>query len=245
VILEARDDMTTTLTIPDLGKLIPEAEHLCHDIASTVITTPEQYVDMQQAGNTCAALLKEIKAQCKPMVESTKVAYEAAKAFRDQHTQPLEVAKETAARKTGDWKVAQDRLREIAEAAAREAAQKAAEQAQLEQAVALEQAGHDRLADAILDTPATVPDVRLPRTGAPPVTGAAVVTYWKARLACGHEFGSLLPCCVANIALIPREYMEPAASRIGAYGRQWQDAAQIAGVEFYTINQTRYSGRGV
>jgi hypothetical protein len=237
--------MTTTLTIPDLGKLVPEAEHLCHEIATMVITTTEQYVEMQHAGNTCAALLKEINAQCKPMVDSTKAAYEAAKAFRDQHATPLEIAKKMSSTKTGDWKVAQDRLREIAEAAAREAAQKAAEQAQLEQAVSAAVAGHDRLADAILDTPVAVPDVRLPRTAAPPVTGAAVVTYWKARLACGHEFGSLQPCCVANIALIPREYMEPAASRIGAYGRQWQDAAQIAGVEFYTVNQTRYSGRGV
>jgi len=235
--------MTTTLIIPDLGKLVPEAELLCQDITTTIITTPEQYIEMQQAGNACAGLLKEIKEQCKPMVETTKAAYEAAKTFRDKHTKPLEEAKEIAARKTGEWKVAQDRARAIAEAEATERAKKAAEDAQIEQAAALEQAGQDRAAQAILDTPVAVPAVRLPNTTAPPVTGSSVRTYWKARLACGHPFDSLLPCCVEQITKIPREYMEPAASRIGAYGRQWGEAAQIPGVEFWPDHKSGYSGK--
>lgn len=237
--------MTPLATFPDLGPLVSEGESVCRQIAQTTITGPQEYAALQRAGSTCKAMIKEIEAQCAPMVKTTKAAYEAAKAFRDQHLDPLKTAMDIASRKTGDWKVAQDRAVAIAQAEATARARQQAEAEQLAQAVALDAAGHSRVAEALLETPPIVADVRLPNLMAPKIAHTPVRTYWKARLACGHEFDGEQSCCFQSRALIPREYLMPDAKAIGAYGRQWGEAAAIEGVSFYPEHKSSYSDRDV
>lgn len=243
-----KDVALMTSPTPDLGPLVPQADALCQRVAQTVITTSAQYTDLQEAGKKLKAMLVEIQDQCAPMVKSTKAAYDAAKAFRDQHTTPLKAAMEQCATKTGDWKIAQDRAREIAEAQERDTRHREMEAQQVEQAAAAEADGHTALAEAILEQPVHVPVVKHPDLAAPKVAGAGVKTYWRARLVCGHDLDHphpRLPCCLKQIALIPRSYLIPDAVRIGQQGRQWGEAATIPGIEFYPEHKTSYSARNV
>ena len=120
------------------------------------------------------------------------------------------------------------RLADEAEAALRKAIEDAKrdEDARLETAAALEAAGLKQEADAVLATPAIITVVAVPvpvvvdRTPAyKPPAASTIRTNWKFR--------------IVNAALIPRDFLIPDESAIGAYVRSRKDDTAIPGIEVY------------
>jgi hypothetical protein len=158
---------------------------------------------------------------------------------------PLKSAEETAKRGIGTYEAAkrseierkrQEELaeqRRIAEEAER-ARQKiiaeqrrAEEEKRLAEAMALEAAGKKAAAEAVLSKPIIVPPPPPPPVAAPPIftrpyvapEGASTRTNWK--------------FTIVNESLIPREFMTPDLTKIGAHVRTHKDKTNVPGIQPY------------
>ena len=135
-------------------------------------------------------------------------------------TEAKRLAEEAEARRKAD-ELEAVRQREIAQS------RKVAEDRRLADAAALEAAGKKREADAVLaapifvPAPPPVPPVAYQQTPAYKAPeGMSTRVNWKAR--------------IVNVDLIPREWMIPNESAIGAHVRSRHEAHGIPGVEAYT-----------
>ena len=111
----------------------------------------------------------------------------------------------------------QDRKRRIEEDKLREEARKREEDERLRKAEKLEAAGHAEMANAVLDTPAPIAPIVLPKIEQP--KGISYREVWKFRL--------------VDISLVPREYLVLDETKIGGVVRALKGDTRIPGIEPY------------
>lgn len=122
----------------------------------------------------------------------------------------------------------QERIRREEEERRRAEARKLEEEARLAEAVELEQAGESELAERVLEAPAFIPPVAVPRS-VPKVQGIKYSTTWKYR--------------IVDAAKIPRQYLSVDERKIAGVVRSLGKEASIPGVEVYEDRQIAAGGR--
>lgn len=122
----------------------------------------------------------------------------------------------------------QERIRREEEAKRREQARRLEEEARLREAVELEKAGESELAERVLEAPAYVPPVAVPKA-VPKVQGIKYVTTWKYRIVDDQK--------------IPRQFLSVDEKKIAGVVRSLGAAAEIPGVEVYEDRTIAAGGR--
>lgn len=123
-----------------------------------------------------------------------------------------------------DYRVEQQRIANAAADAERRRLLKEAEDKRIQQAEQAHDAGRTVLADKLLDTPVTAPEVRV--QAAVPHGVATARVNWKWR--------------VTDVGQVPREWLMLDESKIGAHVRNNKDKTAIPGIEAYSVDSTSF-----
>jgi len=162
-------------------------------------------------------MIEQIRASFDPTIEAAHKAHKQAITSRDEKLKPWEEAVKAVKGLMADYKAERERQAR-AEALKLEAeARKREEERKLAEAIAVAEAGDTDGADAIMEERITVPPVFVPPA---PKTETRFREVWKFR--------------VLDIALVPRQFLQPDDKKIGLYVRAMKGAANIPGVEVYS-----------
>lgn len=162
---------------------------------------------------------KEVMVFFEPMVTAANDAHKKILARRKTLTDKLGAAYFHVNRQLGEYKRREDEERRKKQAEIEALARKHAEDAALATAVALEQAGDARGADAILAAPVAAAPVVV-QSQVPRVEGLRARETWRFR--------------IVDASAIPREFLAPDEQKIGAIVRALKGETRIAGIEVYT-----------
>lgn len=183
------------------------------------ITTPESYQSAADYLKAIEALRKKVNEVFGPIVKAAHAAHVEAKRQQNLADGPLFEAKTILSIAMGNYQVAQEAIeREKAEARAAEA-RKQEEERRINAAVEAEQAGDKATAEAILSEPVLNVPVAVPEPATPKVEGVSIRENWKFE--------------VVNPLLVPREYLMPNETLIGATVRARKGQIEIPGVRIY------------
>lgn len=199
---------TLALSVPDQAKQI-------------VIASNEDYV---RAGELLL-VIKEIRKKIENTFKPIKQKMDAAKKeVLDQERAadaPLIEAEGIIKPRIAAWNAEQERIRRAEEDRLREEARKQEEERRLQDAILAEQSGNKEEAAAIMDTPVQAPVVVVPKA-IPKVAGIAMTKQWKFRITDANK--------------IPRQYLVPDETKIGAVVRALKDQTSIPGVEIFSVD---------
>lgn len=193
------------LTVPEQAKAI-------------TITTSDDYVRAGELLLVIKDIRKEIDATFDPIIKKAHETHKEAVAQKKKVDAPLVEAEGIIKPRIAAYMAEQERIRREEEARLREIARKEEEERRLLEAIAAEESGQKEEATAILEEPAYVAPVIVPKT-TPKVQGISMQKRWTFR--------------IVNPSLIPREYLTIDEQKIGAVVRALKDQASIPGVEVY------------
>lgn len=133
---------------------------------------------------------------------------------------PVEEAERIVKGKAGTYLAEKERRRREDEAKLREAALKQEEERRQEAALALEKAGKNKEAEALIEQPVEVPAVVIPKTETKVEGISKLRKVWKFR--------------VTNAAMVPANYMKVDEVKLGQVVRATKGTLEIPGVEVYS-----------
>jgi hypothetical protein len=170
---------------------------------------------------------KQVDAACDPTIDATNKAHKEAVAQKKMFEAPLAQAESIIKPALAAYDTAQENIRRDEERRLQELARKQEEDRRLAEAVELEQQGDKKAADAVMAEPVYIPPVVIAKT-VPTVAGVSYRDVWKYR--------------IVNVDALPRAYLMPDETKIGAYARAMKGAGLIPGVEIYS--EKTVAGRG-
>lgn len=174
------------------------------------------------------AVLKEANEAFDPIIKKAHAAHKEAVAQKKKACAPLLEAENVVKRLMGDYAAEQERARREAEALARRKALAEAERERLEQAAALEEAGRQEEAEALIEEPVQAPAAveDMPK---PKAEGISVSKRW--------EFRILDPAKVKPAYLIVDE--KKVRKVVRALGSEAVAAVGEGAIEVYEVQDVR------
>lgn len=213
---------TTEVVVVDAEKDATRRDDMVSEIESIVfVKTQEQFDEATRVGTVAAALIKEIEEHHEETISLTNKAHKAAIAMRNKVVKPIKDALEPLALETGRW-IREKKAADLkGKRRLEDEERRKAEDRKLAQAEALAEAGHEKAADAVIDTPVVVPKVKMPDR---PTTSS------------GEKVGSRenWTYVVEDPELIPREWLMEDKVKIGAEVRKSKDKTDIPGIRAYS-----------
>lgn len=188
-------------------------------------TTYELKADLRVGANL---LIKQIEEHHAPIKEAAFRAHKVACEQERKMVDPLKAVVSAIDGELRAWDREQERRRQEREREAQLAAQRQAEEDRLAEAAEAERRGDQATADALIASPVAAPPVVLP-TETTKVAGLSKAKIWKFR--------------ITNAALLPREYLIPDEVAIGKVVKALKDKAVIPGVQVYSEDSYRGTGR--
>ena len=223
--------MTETAVIerPDTTELVAEGQLVVTRAHEIVVDSAQTWTNAGEFLRSIKTVRQRIKDTFDEPINRAHLAHKAMLAAKVEHDEPLKSAEAVVKRKMGDYKAAEERLRQAEERRLREEAQREAEEQRLAEAARLEAEGRKAQADALLEVPVVAPPVVLP-TQAPRSEGVSTRKVWKYR--------------IVDPSVIPREWLIPDEKAIGAVVRTRGEAAKgaIPGVEVYSEDSVAVKG---
>lgn len=212
--------------------VVPKAEReaLAVEVRETGLIEVVDAATYQAAGERWKALValeKKIEAKFARSVETTKAAYDEARALRDEFLTPVTAAKKAQPERMKVWAREEERKRVELERKAQAEAKKKADDEALAAAAALEKDGFKEAAAEIINTPPPAPVVVQPRT-VPKGMGAAIRTTWKARVVDVKALvAAVASGAVPMAAIIPNEVF------LGQQARALKAECKYPGVQVF------------
>lgn len=205
---EVKEVTTLALSVPDQANAI-------------IIKSNEDYSRAGQLLITIKGIRKKIEDTFKPIKQKMDAAKKEVLDQEKAADAPLAAAEAIIKPRIAQWNAEQEKIRKAEEDRLREIARKEEEDRQIAAAIAAEQSGNKEEAEAIIEAPAYVPPVVLAKT-TPKVAGISFTKNWKFR--------------IVDEAKIPRQYMIPNETMIGAIVRNSKGVIQIPGIEAYSVD---------
>lgn len=205
------------IVIPDSPRLELETQNVSDAARSLRVVDDATYRQASELLLAVGSTRREIDATFDPVIDAAHKAHKAALAAKKKHADPVEAAERVIKGKIADYILAEERRRREEEARLQAEARTREEDARLLEAAALEEAGENDLAEAVISAPITVAPVVLPPP--PRVSGVSTRTAWGYR--------------IVNPALIPKEYMIPDTVMIGGVVRALKGQTSIPGIEVF------------
>lgn len=185
---------------------------------SFVISSNEDYIEAGRRRDGLKAIESFVYELVDAPTKAAHALWKSLVAKRDRFLGPIEDARKAYKTSMFKWEDAQEQVRKAEEARLAAEAKKKAEQEQLNRAAAMEAAGQDEEAQAIINEPVAAPVVVLEKS-TPKVQGHTRRMVNKYR--------------VVNEALVPRQYLKLDDSKIGGVVRSLGLAANIPGISVY------------
>ena len=202
---QAVEISSRALTVPELARTIEITDDVSYKAAGELLLTIKD-------------LRKEIDSAFAPIIEAAHNAHKKALEQKKKADAPLVEAESIIKPRIAAYIAEVNRKRAEEEARLREEERKKEEDRRLQEAIKAEAAGDTAKAEQILETPVSIGKVR-PITEAPKVAGVSIQKRWTYR--------------VVDETKIPREFLTPDHTKIGAFVREMKDQAMIPGVEFF------------
>lgn len=204
---EVKEVTTLALSVPDQANAI-------------IIKSNEDYSRAGQLLITIKGIRKKIEDTFKPIKQKMDAAKKEVLDQERAADAPLAKAEGIIKPRIAQWNAEQEKIWKAEEDRLREIARKAEEDRQIAAAIAAEKSGNKEEAEAIIEAPAYIPPVVLAKT-TPKVAGISFTKNWKFR--------------IVDAAKIPRQYMMPNETMIGAIVRNSKGVIQIPGIEAYSV----------
>lgn len=209
-----------------MSELTPQAV----EISTKALTVPEQARTVEITDDESYKRAAEILLQIKdlrrqideafdPIISKAHEAHREALGQKKRADAPLVEAEGIIKPRIAAYIAEINRKRAEEEARLREEERKKEEERRLQEAIKAEAAGQTEKAEEILAEPVEIGKVR-PIPEAPRVAGVSIQKRWTYR--------------IVDEEKIPREYLTPDHTKIGAVVRDLKDAAAIPGIEVYT-----------
>lgn len=206
-----------------------EIEEMVESALFMAVRDEEAFIGAAALGGKLADKRKGITA----MMQPTKRAIDSVKqVVLDKEKELLAVAEsgETHLKKIcTNYRTEQERIKNEAAAADRQRLLKVAEDSRIAQAERAHEAGRTQLAERLLDTPVTAPEVKVEQA-VPKTTAKARVNY-RWRLTSG-----------ASITRLPEDWLQLNESAIGKYARENKlpEGTIVYGIEFFQEADTNF-----
>lgn len=183
------------------------------------VTNNKEYVLAGNLWKDIWNMKKQVKETFASIISKAHQAHKEAIAQKDKVYNPLDQAGRVVKKAMEEYDRKQEQARLEEERRLREKARKKEEERQLAMALKAEQNGNTEEADVIIEEPAYVPPVIVPKS-TPKVQGGPVFRkVWKFR--------------VVDPGKIPAKFMAPDQVKIGKYVRAMGESAKIPGVDIY------------
>lgn len=233
--------MTSTVTpaveIIQGNPQVKESLALVERAKSIQVRSIEERTLAAEFGRKIAGADKWFEEFIEPMKRTAAEAHKAICTQENSVRGPLKEAKQYLSSQIGTFDQEQERLRREEEARLQEEArvtaeaeaQRVANEQAIDDAVALEQAGDTKAAEAVLNNPVPVPVYVPPVILAkqtPKCVGVSSAQNWKFR--------------ITDVNKIPREYMIPDQTAIGQVVRALKGKTVIPGIEVYPEGAARF-----
>jgi hypothetical protein len=210
---EIKEVNALALSIPEQAKQI-------------TIKTMADYTRASDIIMNIKAIRKKITETFKPIKQKMDAAKQEVLDQEKAADKPLKEAEAWLSPQIIEWNREQERIRHEEEDRLRKIAEDEEKERRLKEAVFAEQSGNQEEAEAIINEPAYVPPVVVPKA-VPKVAGMSIRDNWKFK--------------ITNEKLIPREYLKVDEVKIGQVVRALKSATNIPGIEVY--NEGTVSGR--
>jgi hypothetical protein len=205
---EVKEVTTLALSVPDQASAI-------------IINSNEDYTRAGQLLITIKGIRKKIEETFKPIKQKMDAAKKEVLDQEKAADAPLAAAEAIIKPRIAQWNAEQERIRQAEEKRLQEIARKEEEDRQIAAAIAAEHSGNKEEAEAIIEAPVQAAPVVVPKL-VPKVAGVSFTKQWKFR--------------ITDEAKIPRQYLCVDEQKIGAVVRAMKDAANIPGVEVYSVD---------
>lgn len=205
-----------------------------------IVTTGDDLAAAVDSRNQLADMRRQVVDYFAPI---KAMAYKLHRALCDKENailKPIDARDKAIASAMSDFKAAQDRARIERERDEADRQRRELEAAVVHDAAAIERDGDRELAAAVLEQAIAIPPktiVILPD----PIrdAGAKFVTRWRWRYVGGPVDVKSSPAAVVSRAvdLMPREFLMPDETKIGAYVRAMKSSGDIPGIEIYAVDE--------
>lgn len=244
-------------TIPDTTEIVKQTQDAITSGKAMIVTSPEGMELAAKFLRGVKTIRKRIGDTFDGPIAAAHAAHKSILAAKAEHDKPLAEAERIVKGRVGAYQQEEERKRQAEERRLRDVARKEEEDRRLAEAQRLEaeaaakraeaerQAENGKTltaeikereademtqaADATLAAPIPEPTVYVPTT-VPKVAGVQTRQVWKHR--------------ITDMSLIPREYLVPNETMLGAVARGSRGQARIPGVEFYPEANVAVSGYG-
>ncbi|HUT79485.1 MAG TPA: hypothetical protein VM285_17445 [Polyangia bacterium] len=259
--------MTTNPNVTPLE--LPDRRAISAELVAPIVAKARELVvtsaeDSERAGEFLvwvASNRKLVIEKTDPSVKAAHAAHKAALALQKEMTAPLDSARRVVQNNLIQWQTEQERIaraeqlrlqaeaqakHEAEQLAARERARREEEDRRLAEAAALELAGEDEAAAAVIDAPEPEPAPLLPappppivyvEAQTPKLAGVSTSKRWKARVVDLSAFLTWVAAKEERFRLV-----EPVGKYLDALARMQEDAFNVPGCEAY--QETGLSVRG-
>lgn len=234
--------MTAPLPDPDTvgADLATQTTDLVTRLDTGTITTGNELAGAVDAREQLATMRRSVVDYFAPIKAMAYQLHRALCAKENAILKPIDARDQAIASAMSAFKAEQDRARIEREREEHERQQRELEAAIVHDAAAIERDGDRALAAALLDDAIAIP----PKTVVilhDPIkdAGAKFVTRWRWRYVGGPVDVSSTPAAVVARAvdLMPREFLTPDTTKIGAYVRAMKSSGDIPGVEIYAVDE--------
>lgn len=214
--------MTAVVPTPDIT-LQKRVLSIQETVASLKIVSPQQYVHAAEVSKSISALCKEISSTFDPIISKAYAAHKEACNAKARFLNPLQEQQRKVDSLILNWNREQERLRRQQEEELASQVRRDQEAQAMREAEELERQGEPELANVVLENQIAAPaPVVSIASAVPKVQGLGKRTAWQFR--------------IKDAALVPREYCEPAMTKIGGVVRALKGATRIAGVEVFEVD---------
>lgn len=159
-------------------KIREEGEEIIAAAHALVLTTADDYTNAVELGQSIKKSIESVVAYFEPLITPQRASLQALYDRKNAHIHPREEAVQIVKEKAITWKRGERLRLEAEQRALEEKQQKLDDERRLQEAIAREAEGDAAGADEILDEPAPVPFVPVPRPTAPKVVGTAETKRW-------------------------------------------------------------------
>lgn len=191
---------------------------------SLAIINNESYTEAGRLLTTIKKVEKTIKEYFKPLKDNAHRAWKAICDRENEEIDKLLPSRLYLDKQMTSYNLEQERIRRVTEERLRQEAVKREEEERLQAALQAEKEGNKAEAEAILSEPVFVPPPIVPKE-TPKVNGLTMVTDWKWKL--------------ADINLVPRQYLITNDTAINAVVKSLKDKCNIPGIEIYPHSSMR------
>lgn len=209
------------MTPPTAEMMVPEKNEkgltAVDKARAIVIKTNEDFTAADQFSMGLKALEKEVDAAYDEHIAAAFAAHKSLVAKKKKYAEPIDEARKIIRAKMGAYQDEQEALRVAEEARLRIEAKKKAEDEALARASAMEAAGQQEEAAAIIEAPILTAPVSLAKSV--PKAQTVIPRPWTFR--------------ITDINLVPRAYLIPNEVMLGAQARSTKGAVKVPGVEFF------------